>query len=65
MTVSFVSEQRCELYSVVRTDLRTFDKQVLTYAPTDFMGAVARAAHYQREFDPSRERYDYRVYMWS
>ena len=53
----------CELFVVVRTDMSTPDwtRTTLTYAPTDYLTAVKRAASYQRTFDPNRARYDYRV----
>jgi len=63
MFASIVSSDRCQLYTVVRTDLLSWDREVLTYPPTDYMTAVARSLDYQRQFDPSLERYDYRVAM--
>ena len=63
MFASTISSDRCQLYTVVRTDLLSWDREVLTYPPTDYMTAVARALDYQRQFDPSLERYDYRVAM--
>jgi len=63
MFASIVSSDRCQLYTVVRTDLLSWDREVLTYPPTDYMTAVARALDYQHQFDPSLERYDYRVAM--
>ena len=65
MFASIVTDERCDLFTVIRTDLVSWDKVVLTYPPSDFMTAVYRAAHYQRTWDPSRERYDYRVHMCS
>ena len=65
MFASIVTDERCELFTVIRTDLQSFDKVVLTYPPSDFTTAVSRAAHYQRTWDPSRERWDYRVHMCS
>jgi hypothetical protein len=61
MTVSLVTQQRCDLFTVVRTDLRTWERLLLTYPPSDYLTAVHRAADYQRTFDHHRERYDYRV----
>ena len=57
----------CQLYTVMRTDMSTpnWDRVVLTYPLSDFMTAVKRADHYQKTFDPKRERYDYRVHMVS
>ena len=51
----------CELFTVVRTDLGTYERTVLTYAPSDYLTAVRRAAWYQQTFDPAREHYDWRV----
>ena len=63
MFASIVSPDRCQLYTVVRTDLLSWDREPLTYPPTDYMTAVRRAFDYQLQFDPSLERYDYRVAM--
>ena len=67
MTVSHVSNECCQLYTVMRTDMSTpdWDREELSYPPRDFMSAVALAADYQRRFDPDRKRYDYRVHMCS
>ena len=65
MFASIVTEDRCQLYTVIRTCLGTYDREVLTYPPSDFQTAVNRAAWYQRTFDPSREHYDWRVHMCS
>ena len=65
MFASTVTDERCDLFTVIRTDLETFDKVVLTYPPSDFQTAVRRADHYQRTWDPSRDRWDYRVHMCS
>jgi len=53
----------CQLFCVVRTDMASpnWDRVVLSYPPADYMTCVHRAADYQRTFDPSRSRYDYRV----
>lgn len=58
--VSHVSPYRCELYTVVRTDLRTWDRTELTYPPSDMPTAVRRADWYQRTFDPDHQHYDWR-----
>ena len=63
MFASIVTEDRCQLYTVIRTCKSTFDKTVLTYPPSDYMTAVRRAEWYQQMFDPSREHYDWRVHM--
>ena len=63
MFASIVTEDRCQLYTVIRTSLSTYDRQVLTYPPSDYMTAVKRAEWYQEMFDPSREHYDWRVHM--
>ena len=63
MFASIVSPDRCQLYTVLRTNLSTWDREVLTYPPSDFATAVERAAWYQRMFDPTREHYDWRVHM--
>lgn len=65
MFASIVTPDRCQLYTVVRTDLLNWDREVLTYPPSDYMSAVRRALDYQQEFDPAVERYDYRVAMCS
>ena len=62
---SIVTDDCCQLYQVVRTNLHTWEKDILTYPPSDFMPAVERAAWYQRTFDPQREHYDWRVTMCS
>jgi len=61
MTVSVVTQQRCELFTVVRTDMRTGERKTLTYPPCDYLTAVYRANDYQRTFDPMRARFDWRV----
>ena len=55
----------CQLFTVVRTDLRTWERVTLSYPPSDMPTAVARAAYYQREFDPTFSRWDYRCDMCS
>jgi hypothetical protein len=53
-------------YTVIRTDMTTMDRQVLSYPPTtDYLVAVRRAAAYQRNFDPNGERFFWRVHMIS
>ena len=59
--ISVVTNQRCQLFVVVRTDLSTCERRVLTYAPRDYLSAVKLAAKYQRTFDPKHTRWDYRV----
>ena len=59
MFASLVTDERCDLFTVVRTDLLTWDKVVLTYAPSDFQTAARRALHYQSIW--GGDRYDYRV----
>ena len=63
LTAMLVTNQRCTLYVVVRTDMSTptWERRVLTYKPRDYLSAVKLAAKYQREFDPNHTRYDYRV----
>lgn len=63
MSASFVSDQRCILYCVTRTDYSTspWTRTRLSYAPRDYMGALHLAQDYQRRFDPNRERWSYRV----
>lgn len=55
----------CDLYSVVRTDrtVTPWARTTLSYAPSDYMTALRRADYYQGTFDPSSNRYDYRVSM--
>ena len=65
MFASIVSRDRCQLFNVVRTDLRTGEITILTYPPSDMPTAVKRAAWYQRVFDPSYSHYDYRCGMCS
>ena len=65
MFASIVTRDCCQLYTVVRTDLRTWDRVTLTYPPSDMQTAVQRAAWYQREFDPTFSHYDWRVDMCS
>jgi hypothetical protein len=61
MFASIVTDQRCDLFTVTRTDILSGDRCVLTYAPADYRTCVNRAGHYQRTFDPYYARYDYRV----
>ena len=63
MFASIVSDDRCQLYCVVRTDCSTspWTRTRLSYAPRDYMGALQLAQDYQRRFDPNRERWSYRV----
>ena len=61
MFASEVSPHRCQLYTVMRTDLRDYSRTLLTYPPSDYQTAVRRAQYYQGTFDPKFERYDYRV----
>ena len=63
MFASIVTEERCQLYTVIKTHLATFEKEVLPIAPSDFIPAVNTAAWYQRKFDPNKEHYDFRVHM--
>ena len=58
---SIVTRDICPLFTVMRTDLTTYDRVYLTYPPSSYLVAIKRAASYQRTFDPKRERYDYRV----
>ena len=59
MFASVVAPERCELFTVVRTDLNSWERVVLSYPPSDYATAVQRAADYQRRF--SDGRFDYRV----
>ena len=63
--VSHVSPHRCQLFTVERTDLRTWERITLSYPPSDQPTAVRRAADYQRWFDPERSRWDFRCGMCS
>ena len=58
--VSHVSPDFCQLFHVVRTDLRTWERTILSYPPSDMPTAVRRAADYQRWFDPDGTRWDFR-----
>lgn len=60
MFASTVSNDRCRLYTVMRTDMTNYDRVVLTYPPSDYQTAAHRAAHYQRTFGDNG-RWDYRV----
>ena len=61
MFASVITDDRCDLFTVLRTDVVTNDCVSLTYPPSDFPTAVRRARVYQQSFDPARTRYDYRV----
>ena len=61
MFASIVTRDICPLFTVMRTDLTTYDRVYLTYPPSSYLVAIKRAASYQRTFDPKRQRYDYRV----
>ena len=61
MFASVITEDRCDLFTVLRTNLSTYERVALSYPPTDFDTAVNRARIYQRSFDPEGTRYDYRV----
>ena len=63
MFASIVTDERCQLFCVIRTDKSTdiWTRERLSYPPSDFATAVRRASQYQQEFDPKRERFDYRV----
>ena len=63
--ISHVSPERCQCFTVMRTDLKTWDREVLTFVFTTFKLASKRAEWYQKTFDPSREHYDWRVHMCS
>ena len=56
-----VTNESCDLFQVLRTDLSNWDQIPLTYPPSDFITAVRRARYYQQTFDPGRSRWDYRV----
>ena len=56
-----VTDARCDLFQVLRTDLSNWDQIPLTYPPSDFITAVRRAQYYQQTYDPGRSRWDYRV----
>ena len=61
MLASTVSRDFCQLFTVVRTDMRTGERKTLSYPPADYRTCVYRAHEYQQTFDPSRARYDWRV----
>ena len=65
MFASTVTNARCQLYTVMRTDLTTYERIELTYPRTDYWTAIKRARDYQATFDPDMEFYDYRVAMCS
>ena len=43
----------------------TWTRQLMPFAPSDYLTAVKRAARCQMVLDPGHERYDYRVHMCS
>ena len=51
----------CELFTVIRTDMRTGERTSLPYAPMTYLDAHKRAVSCQRQLDPMRGRFDYRV----
>ena len=59
MFASLVTQARCDLFCVLRTDMQTGDRRPLTYPPSDYLTAVKRADVYRRTF--GSKRYDYRV----
>ncbi len=61
MSVSLVTQQRCDLFTVIRTDMQTGERVRLSYPPADYLTCVHRANDYQRTFDHHRQRYDWRV----
>ena len=61
MFASEVSPHRCQLYTVMRTNLHDYSRTLLTYPPSDYQTAVRRAQDYQQTFDPDYEYWDYRV----
>ena len=61
MFASIVTRDTCPLFTVMRTDLSTYERKYMTFAPSTYLVAVKRAARCQRELDPKRQRYDYRV----
>ena len=63
--VSHVSSDCCQLYCVERTDLRTWERTILSYPPMPMDVAVRRARAYQDYFDPDFTRYDWRCGMCS
>ena len=62
----FVSNQRCQLYTVERTDMSTptWEHTSLQHA-SDYQTAVQLAEVLQKKYDPSCLVYDYRVAMCS
>ena len=60
MFASTVSTDRCDLYRVVRTDLNTWERTLLSYPPCSYQMAVKRARYYKQAFGQNG-RYDYRV----
>ena len=55
----------CDLFTVVRTDksVTPWVRRSLSYPPSDYMTAMHRADYYQHTFDPTCNRFDYRVEM--
>lgn len=61
MFASLVSRHRCELYTIVVTDLITYEHRSLNIAPSNMPTMVRRASNFQRWFDPHHKRFDFRV----
>lgn len=50
MLVSHISDDRCDLFEVTRTDTSSGQTITLTYPPRDFRSAIRLAATYQAQF---------------
>ena len=62
----FVSNHRCQRYTVERTDMSTPDwSSTSLQVASDYQTAVQLAEVLQRKHDPNRLVYDYRVGMCS
>ena len=51
----------CPLYTVMRTNLHTYERERMECVPSDFQTTSERARWYQRIFDPDYEFYDFRL----
>ena len=57
--MSYETYPSCRLYYVMRTDLVTYERTLLSGPPSDFAAASSRASTWQQLF--GNERFDYRV----
>jgi len=65
MFASLVTQQRCDLFTVMCTDLETWDRYECTWLRSNFKDASLRALEYQFSMDPLRKSLDFRVHQCS